>query len=387
LSPSSAAVAEEEIRFVPLTCWKCRRRRQERKELIMEIVETEMKYGRDLHIVQEEFHRPMLVAGLLTPEQLNGVFLNLPELRDWNSRFTTQLRDALEIAIEQGDEDLMTVNLGRIFLQASPMVHAFETYCLRHSASSLLLSNLEKEKELLRIFLKVSQMENTLLRRMNLSSFLMVPVQRVTKYPLLLARLHKVTPHHLKDRQSIKEAQVKMEAHLEHINTEAKEMGATKLWRRISIINAANKNRQNGAGEPVDQVGNIRLRKLAMNILEWSPEHVHFAFEGRLSFTQAGDNMWTRRGKHVKLTNAYALLAIKGNLTEHYNQSGMDDSGVMLLAKRKGIEQAALILASERNNTRYTLIRVRFPVPYLFPAGKRVIKICCFCFLSSNRNR
>jgi hypothetical protein len=40
--------------------------------------------------------------------------------------------------------------------------------------ASLLLTTLEKEKELLRIFLKVSQMENSMLRRMNLSSFLMV---------------------------------------------------------------------------------------------------------------------------------------------------------------------------------------------------------------------
>ena len=40
--------------------------------------------------------------------------------------------------------------------------------------------------------IQVSQMENKILRRMNLSSFLMVPVQRITKYPLLLARLLKV---------------------------------------------------------------------------------------------------------------------------------------------------------------------------------------------------
>ena len=41
-------------------------------------------------------------------------------------------------------------------------------------SASLLLTSLEKEKELLRVFLKVSQMENLMLRRMNLSSFLMV---------------------------------------------------------------------------------------------------------------------------------------------------------------------------------------------------------------------
>jgi hypothetical protein len=97
----------------------------------MEIVETEMKYGRDLHIIQEEFYRPMLVAGLLTADQLAGVFLNLSELREWNRRFTDRLRDALEIALEHGDEDLLTVNLGRLFLQAASMLHAFETYCLR----------------------------------------------------------------------------------------------------------------------------------------------------------------------------------------------------------------------------------------------------------------
>ena len=42
----------------------------------------------------------------------------------------------------------------------------------------MLLANLEREKELLRVFLKVSQMENKILRRMNLSSFLMVSFGR-----------------------------------------------------------------------------------------------------------------------------------------------------------------------------------------------------------------
>lgn len=156
------------------------------------------------------------------------------------------------------------------------MLHAFESYCTRQGTASLLLQNLEKEKELLRIFLKVSQMENTVLRRMNLNSFLMVslsrckfsnesaaythtllylhthdasstncpccvfqsqfiifmtiysyiflqvPVQRVTKYPLLLARLLKATPSARPDiqevRKRLKQAQTNIELHLEHMN-------------------------------------------------------------------------------------------------------------------------------------------------------------------------
>lgn len=47
--------------------------------------------------------------------------------------------------------------------------------------ASASLEQLERERELLRIFLQVSQTENGLLRRMHLKSFLMVPVQRIMK--------------------------------------------------------------------------------------------------------------------------------------------------------------------------------------------------------------
>jgi hypothetical protein len=45
-----------------------------------------------------------------------------------------------------------------------------------------------------------------------------VPVQRVTKYPLLLSRLYKVTPSHHTDKNDIKSAQDKIEAALEQMN-------------------------------------------------------------------------------------------------------------------------------------------------------------------------
>lgn len=186
--------AQSQSEHEPLICRKCIKKRTERKEIITEIVETEEKYSRDLQIILEEFYQPMLVAGLLTSDQLSAIFLNVEELLENSQALAERLRDAVEIAVEQGDEDLQTVNIGKLILEAAPMLHAFETYCVRQGAASLLLASLEKDKELLRIFLRVSQMENAVLRRMNLNSFLMVPVQRVTKYPLLLARLHKVTP-------------------------------------------------------------------------------------------------------------------------------------------------------------------------------------------------
>ena len=42
-----------------------------------------------------------------------------------------RLKDAIEIALDQGDEDLCTVSIGKLFLEASPMLGAFKSYCTR----------------------------------------------------------------------------------------------------------------------------------------------------------------------------------------------------------------------------------------------------------------
>ena len=124
----------QDIGVAPL-CEACATRRVERKEIITEIIETEIKYGRDLRIIYEEFYRPMMVAGLLTAEQLANVFLNVEELIQVNAKFTEGLKDAIEIALDQGDEDMCTVSIGKLFLEASPMLGAFKSYCTRQVRS------------------------------------------------------------------------------------------------------------------------------------------------------------------------------------------------------------------------------------------------------------
>ncbi|XP_045461895.1 uncharacterized protein LOC123672000 [Harmonia axyridis] len=328
-----------------MLCRKCSKKRSERKEIIMEIVETEEKYSKDLQIILEEFYQPMLVAGLLTPEQLSTIFLNAEELLENSQSLAERLRDAVEIAVEQGDEDLLTVNIGKLFLEAAPMLHAFETYCVRQGPASLLLASLEKEKELLRIFLRVSQMENTLLRRMNLNSFLMVPVQRVTKYPLLLARLYKVTPNHNEVREQLKEAQHKIELHLNHMNSQTKDV-PSKLWRRIGSSSGRRPSTE------MDLV-NIKLRKIAVDVLEWNHEEAKFALEGKLWFTQPTDNNW-RKGRTIKLSPVNALLVINGKLAN--TSKSEREENALIFPKHSPTREAALLLVRDKNG-RYSLLR------------------------------
>ena len=174
------AVVEGEERL----CSKCRARRGERKEIILEIVETEGKYGRDLRIVVEEFYRPMLVAGLLSSDQLAAIFLNVEQLiqvgdtrmqaicvsmnkgashrrlllgslfskrtmrhnikgeqcikitkckhlAQVNSSFCVRLKEAVDSAQEAGDPEFCSVAIGGLFIQALPMLQAFEAYCTK----------------------------------------------------------------------------------------------------------------------------------------------------------------------------------------------------------------------------------------------------------------
>ena len=60
----------------------------------------------------------------------------------------------------------------------------------------------------------------------------------MTRYPLLLSRLVKVTPGGHSDKEALQEAQEKVEAGLDTMNQETtRDTGTTKLWRRISMIN------------------------------------------------------------------------------------------------------------------------------------------------------
>ena len=51
--------------------------------------------------------------------------------RDHIFRFTESLKDGIEIALDQGDEDMSTVSIGKLFLQSSSMLGAFKSYCTR----------------------------------------------------------------------------------------------------------------------------------------------------------------------------------------------------------------------------------------------------------------
>ncbi|XP_076602908.1 uncharacterized protein arhgef49 isoform X2 [Chaetodon auriga] len=332
-------------------CERCSKLRTERKEAILEFLNTESSYGEDLRIIKEEFYCPMQSAGLLTAEQLTVVFGNVQELIDVNDRFTEHLQDSIDQAFDQGDEDLLTVYIGEIFLEFVNMLPAFQTYCLQQSTSVNMLNTLEKEKELLRIFLDVSQNDNTALRRMNLRSFLMAPLQRVTKYPLLLSRIIKVTPECHPDYARLREAKSRVESHLEHINMKTKQEGNGVTWSLRSFRRDSRKNRE---------VINIEMREVSMKTVGWARENTRFVMEGPLQLSQPADGQWVKKGsKALKFQNVQSLLMVRTQ------RSGEAPGQVSDLGARgdqgegggDGIRDGVLVLIKDKSSGKFTVLR------------------------------
>ncbi|XP_028847519.1 uncharacterized protein arhgef49 isoform X2 [Denticeps clupeoides] len=328
-------------------CERCAKLRTERKEAIMEFLNTESSYGEDLRIIKEEFYCPMQNAGLLTNEQLAVVFSNVQELIDFNDRFTEHLQESIDQAFDQGDEDLLTVCIGEIFVEFANMLPAFQTYCLQQSTSVNMLNTLEKEKELLRIFLDVSQNDNTALRRMNLRSFLMAPLQRVTKYPLLLSRISKATAECHPDYARLREAKSRVESHLEHINMKTKQE-VTATWSLRSFRRDSRKNRE---------VINIEMRELSMKTVGWTRESTRFVMEGPLQLSQPADGQWVKKGsKSLKFQNVQSLLMVQ---TQQFPESTADGCGPRVEQNETldVIRDGVLVLIKDKSSGKFTVLR------------------------------
>ncbi|XP_044160183.1 uncharacterized protein LOC122945245 [Bufo gargarizans] len=320
-------------------CMKCVTRRMERKEAVLEFVNTESSYGEDLRIIKEEFYVPMQTAGLLTREQLAVVFSNIQELIDLNEKFLEVLQEEIDQAFDQGDDDLMTICIGEIFLEFVNMLPSFQTYCLQQPTSMATLNTLEKEKELLRIFLNVSQNDNTALRRMNLRSFLMAPLQRATKYPLLLSRILKSTTEFHPDHSSLWEAKSRIESHLEHINMKTRQEG--NPWTLRSFRRDSRKNRE---------VTNIEMREMAIKQVGWPREETRFIKEGLLQMAQPTDGQWVKKGcKALKFHQVHALLMVNVKRT---SDSGLDGG-----SSDRTVKDAVLVLIKDKSNGKFVLLR------------------------------
>ncbi|KAJ7132781.1 hypothetical protein C8R43DRAFT_1239544 [Mycena crocata] len=147
-----------------------------RNNIIREMVETERKYVQDLEIMQK-YATALSQSNLIDQDTIHLLFPNLNKLLNFQRKFLIRLEGTAELAWQDQ-------RWGQHFLQAEEEFSVYEPYCANYTnASDLMLAN-EQNLAALNHLINVKG---------ELPAFLIKPIQRVCKYPLLLDSLIKAS--------------------------------------------------------------------------------------------------------------------------------------------------------------------------------------------------
>ncbi|XP_036357057.1 protein still life, isoform SIF type 1 isoform X5 [Octopus sinensis] len=198
---------------------------QKLRKVIMELLETERAYVKDLNVLIERYLNPLKAETLLTSDEIMQLFGNIQEIVQFQEQFLQSLEEAIELGGDFftlddpkkfRDEELRRVlfSLGGSFLYYANHFKVYSSFCASHSRSQKIL-NPDANAALKEFLLSRNPKQQ---HSCTLESFLIKPIQRILKYPLLLQQLCQLTDPETDEHYHLSEALRGMEAVAEHIN-------------------------------------------------------------------------------------------------------------------------------------------------------------------------
>uniref|UniRef100_A0A8C5JTN9 Kalirin RhoGEF kinase n=1 Tax=Junco hyemalis TaxID=40217 RepID=A0A8C5JTN9_JUNHY len=138
--------------------------------VLNELVQTEKDYVKDLGIVVEGFMKRMEEKGV--SEDMKGkdkiVFGNIHQIYDWHKDF---FLGELEKCLQEPER------LAQLFIKHERRLHMYVVYCQNKPRSEYIVAEYETYFE---------EVQQEISQRLTISDFLIKPIQRITKYQLLL---------------------------------------------------------------------------------------------------------------------------------------------------------------------------------------------------------
>ncbi|XP_060519309.1 intersectin-2 isoform X2 [Cylas formicarius] len=180
---------------------------KKRREHIREFVETERAYVHDMAVVHEVFELPLRKSRLISAKEIDEIFVNWRDILVCNENFLADLDAAVAGAVTVGD----------VICRHLPRMTAYITFCGKQLDSAVLLQQLTESSTAFRELVKRCQ-NNVKTKGMPLSSFLIKPMQRITRYPLLIAKILEHTPDNHPDYEYLREARRIAERFLNGVN-------------------------------------------------------------------------------------------------------------------------------------------------------------------------
>ncbi|KAG5444414.1 Intersectin 1 (SH3 domain protein), partial [Clonorchis sinensis] len=188
-------------------------REHKRNLAIFELLQTEETYASDLLKLQTDFCEPIRRIGLLTEDELTKIFSNFVELHQLSLEFHRALQQQVDMA-GSPEVNNSPIPIGKVFLQQLPKFSAFRHYC-KYQESAI--------QTLQQLLIVVPQLKMVLLQcehgNLPLSSYLLKPIQRLTRYGLFLQRILADTAPFHPDYESTLQANERLTRVLNSINT------------------------------------------------------------------------------------------------------------------------------------------------------------------------
>ncbi|XP_030054655.1 intersectin-2 isoform X2 [Microcaecilia unicolor] len=172
---------------------------RKRQGYIHELIQTEERYMDDLQLVVEAFQKPMASSGYLTEGEMGLIFVNWKELIMSN----TKLLKALRVRKKTVGEKMPVQMIGDILAAELSHFQAYIRFCSCQLNGAALLQHKTDEELEFKDFLK-KLASDPRCKGMPLSSFLLKPMQRITRYPLIIKNILENTPETQPDYSNLK---------------------------------------------------------------------------------------------------------------------------------------------------------------------------------------
>ncbi|KAL1261189.1 hypothetical protein QQF64_009016 [Cirrhinus molitorella] len=191
------------------------------RKVICELVETERTYVKDLNCLIGRYLTPLQKESFLSQDELDVLFGNLPEMLEFQVEFLKTLEDGTRLVpdlekLERVEEfKKILFSLGGSFLYYADRFKIYSAFCASHTKVPKVLVK-AKTDAAFKAFLDERNPKQQ--HSSTLESYLIKPIQRVLKYPLLLRELHSLTDPDSEEHYHLNVAMKAMNTVASHIN-------------------------------------------------------------------------------------------------------------------------------------------------------------------------
>uniref|UniRef100_A0A8C5MW15 Phosphatidylinositol 3,4,5-trisphosphate-dependent Rac exchanger 2 protein n=1 Tax=Leptobrachium leishanense TaxID=445787 RepID=A0A8C5MW15_9ANUR len=192
--------------------------------VLNELLKTERDYVGTLDFLVSAFlHRMMQYAASkddknVTEDTVKTLFSNIEDILAVNKDFLSVIEESLQPEPNAHQE------VGRCFLKFKDRFAIYDEYCRNHEKAQKLLLELNKIRTVRTFLLNCMLLGGRKNTDVPLESYLVAPIQRICKYPLLLRELLKRTPKRHSEYGCVVEALQSMKAVCTNINEAKRQM-------------------------------------------------------------------------------------------------------------------------------------------------------------------